>query len=394
MTDVLPLEEASDLIGLVYDSALEKNQWQSLIGRLFALCPGHVAAVTTFEDAHWRSSHEPTLPEGELGDRIKDVMDAAEDGSLEQPPDLHEVMFARQPLKLGTVYSTRELFSEREFRGFAAYKKTMEPIGAGHYAGVHFSMSEGRRAAIMVVENDNDPTPKDHDLVRGVLALIAPHAVRAARFARALTLSRQMAETYSGFVDAIALPLVVVSTDGQMQMANAMGEKLLETGRVLRLAGSGRISLPSARDTMALYRMIEMQRVADGPRSLQVTLEDSMVALCICPFRPALSDVSGIDRKMFRDTQLCALFVGARQEGEISLTLLRDAFELSQREAEVCRDLLSGHTPSEIAALTHRAEKTVRNQIQAVHEKVGVHSSRDLVEALSVFRNVGAMYGH
>lgn len=393
MKDVLTLEQASELIGLVYDSALEKSQWQSLVGKLISLCPGHVAAVTTFEDDNWRSSHVPTLPDGELGDRIKSVMDAAEDDALEQPADLHEVMFRRQPLKLGTLFSTRLLFEEEEFRNFEAYKTTMAPIGAGHYAGVHFSISEGRRAAIMVVENENDPTPKDHERICAILELIAPHTVRAARFSRALTLAKHMAETYTGFIDAIALPLIVVTRDGQMQMANSMGEKLLEAGTVVSLASSGRVALPNAEDTMALYQTIEMQQLGEGPRSLQVVLEDTTIALCICPFRPVLSDVSGVDRKMFQNAQLIALFVGARQDGEISLNLLRDAFDLSLREAEVCRGLLSGWSPAEIADRTDRAEKTVRNQIQAIHEKVGVNKSSDLVEALSVFRHVGAMYG-
>ena len=51
MTQSLTVAEASALIGAVYDSSFEKNQWSSLVGQLFTLCPGHVAAVVTFEDA-------------------------------------------------------------------------------------------------------------------------------------------------------------------------------------------------------------------------------------------------------------------------------------------------------------------------------------------------------
>ena len=307
-------EEASELIGLVYDSALEKSQWQSLVGRMFSLCPGHVAAVTTFEDEEWKSSHVPSLPDGEHGEQILDVMNAAEEGRLEQPPDLHEVMFRRQPLKLGTLYSTRKLFAEEEFRNFAAYKTTMAPIGAGHYAGIHFAISEGRRAALMIVENDNDPTEKDHARICGILELLSPHMVRAARFARALSLAKQMAETYTGFIDAIAIPLIVVSRDGQIQFANGLGQKLLDAGHVVELASTGRVSLPSKADTETLYSMIKGLADSDGPTSLQVELEDNLVALCVCPFRPALSEVSGVDRNMLVDSQLYALFIGARQE--------------------------------------------------------------------------------
>ena len=74
------------------------------------------------------------------------------------------------------------------------------------------------------------------------------------------------------------------------------------------------------------------------------------------------------------------------------LKLLQAAFGLTQREAEVCRGLLTGSKPSDLAREMDRAEKTIRNQIQAVHQKVGVNSTRDLTEMLSVFRSVGAMY--
>ena len=72
--------------------------------------------------------------------------------------------------------------------------------------------------------------------------------------------------------------------------------------------------------------------------------------------------------------------------------LLRDVFQLTPREAEVCSALVAGKSPAEIADLTGRAEKTIRNQIQSVNEKVGVSSTRALSEALSVFRVVGAMF--
>ncbi len=65
---------------------------------------------------------------------------------------------------------------------------------------------------------------------------------------------------------------------------------------------------------------------------------------------------------------------------------------MTNREADVCIALVAGQSPAQIAEAQGRAEKTIRNQIQAVHEKVGVTSTRELAEALSVFRTVGAMF--
>ena len=392
MQDYISIEEASDLIGHVYESSLEESQWQSLVGRLIGLCPGHVAAVVTFEDARWVSSHVPTLPEGEHGEQINELMEDVEAGDVAQPNDLNDTLFGRQPLELGTLYSTRRIFSDEEFRNFEGYKATMQPIGAGHWTGVHFSISGNRRAAIMVVENDFDPTPKDNARVEYLIELIGPHMIRANLFARALNMARDAAKTYAGFIDAIALPMVVLTRDGKVQMANSLGQRLLDSGEIIRADDTGRVALPVPQDTEALFRAVAQAEADLGPHALQIEGAGAYVALCVCPYRPALTFATEIDRKLFDGQHLFAVFLGAGQSGGINQRLLQDAFGLTARESAVCRGLLEGRKPSQLAIEMDRSEKTIRNQIQSIHEKVGVTSSRALIEALSVFRSVGAMY--
>lgn len=392
MTEHLSVVEASALIGLVYEASLEKSQWSSLVGQLFTLCPGHVAAVVTFEDARWVSSHVPTLPTGEHGAQISELMEDVEAGDATQPDDLNDTLFNRQPLELGTLYSTRRVFSEEEFRNFEGYKKTMEPIGAGHWTGAHFSITGGRRAAIMVVENDFDETPKDNARVEYLIELIAPHMIRANRFARALSMARDAAKAYSGFIDAIALPMVMLARDGQVQMANTLGQRLLDAGEIIKADANGCVALSNTQDTGALFDTVAAAEADHGPHALLIEGVDTHIALCVCPYQPALAFASDIDKKLFEGQRLFAVFIGARPTGAVNLRLLQDAFGLTLREAEVCRGLLEGRKPSEIALEMDRSEKTIRNQIQSVHEKVGVTSTRDLTDALAVFRSVGAMY--
>lgn len=391
MTTRLSVEAASALIGLVYDSALEKGQWKSLMARIRDLCPGHVAAVTTFEDANWRSSHEATLPEGEQGEQISEMMEAVEADPSDQPTDINTLIFRRQPLALGTLYQTRALLSEEEFRESEVYKKTMEPLGAGHWSGVHFSISGDRRAAIMVVENERDETPKDTEKVAELLRLIGPHAVRAARIARALDMARQAAQTYSGFIDAVALPLLVLSRDARLQMANTMGQRLVDAGQLFSMSPTGDVVLANPNSQQQLATAIEECLAASSPRALQVEMGEAKLALCVCPFLPTLSSGSRVDEKIFENQRFVTVFIGARTDGAINSQLLRDAFALSQREAEVCVLLMAGSTPAQVAEQTGRSERTVRNQIHAVHTKIGVNSSSDLKDALAVFRTVGAM---
>jgi DNA-binding CsgD family transcriptional regulator len=53
--------------------------------------------------------------------------------------------------------------------------------------------------------------------------------------------------------------------------------------------------------------------------------------------------------------------------------------QLSERELTVARHVSAGRTHKEVARLMGIAPATVRNHLQAIHEKVGVHNNVDLV---------------
>nr|WP_284438333.1 helix-turn-helix transcriptional regulator [Thalassococcus arenae] len=98
------------------------------------------------------------------------------------------------------------------------------------------------------------------------------------------------------------------------------------------------------------------------------------------------------ERDVFDCEQLLAIFAGTHGAFRLNAGLLRDVFQLTDREAEICAAMVTGRSPAQIADRSGRAEKTIRNQIQSVYDKIGVNSNRELAEALSVFRTVGAMF--
>lgn len=388
----LELDDLSALIGLVYDSAFEGAQWQSLMARIPELCPGHVAAVMSFDMDHLLDSY---ITEGATADELQDVQTML--ARLARDPEHYEkdmilVMLARQKQTLGEIVYSRALYSEEEFRDFAAYKQQLEPLGLGHWTAINYSMSDGRRAAFVIAENERDPRPKDNARLQRILKLLAPHAVRAARLARALNLAKEAAETYAGFIDAIALPMMITDGEGRLQMANASGQRLLERGRILRLDAGSRVHFANDRDLAAFRRHLRETGEDMSPRGMRFDAGEGRIALCIAPFHPAMTRGTPTDRDLYDRQSLFAVFVGAPADATISTELLRNVFELTPREAEICSALASGQSPQQIAEKTGRAEKTIRNQIQAVHDKVGVTSNRALGEALSVFQTVGAMF--
>ncbi len=392
--EIDPLE-LSELIGLVYESALENNQWQALITRITGKYPGFFGWTSSFHNEYWLGMYTADGFNDLLLERW-DTERTDEDRVFSEMPDelndMRRVQRTRQMPELGGILKSRDVFTDTELQSFEFYKQKMKPMGIGHWIGLAFAVSGPRYATIAFAEIDAMPVEKDYDGLHALMELLSPHIVRATRIARALHLAKQSADAFQGFLDVVALPLVVCDADGIFQFGNEAGRRLLDRGTILRARTNGRIALHDRHDTDWLYRSFRTLEEGRQPTGLRIEDQDGPVSLCIAPFHPRMSDGVQADRDVFENQTLCAIFAGTQGEASVNTGLLQDVFALTRREAEICAHVVAGKSPAEISDLTGRAEKTIRNQVQSVLEKVGVKSTGALSEALSVFRVVGAMF--
>ncbi|MGH9084428.1 MAG: LuxR C-terminal-related transcriptional regulator [Acidimicrobiales bacterium] len=84
-----------------------------------------------------------------------------------------------------------------------------------------------------------------------------------------------------------------------------------------------------------------------------------------------------------RRAELLDLLRRIRAEGDERIALFRS---LSPREREVLADLIEGRSAKQIAVGRGLAVKTVRHQIEAIRDKLGVHSQ---LAAVALAREVG-----
>jgi len=236
-----------------------------------------------------------------------------------------------------------------------------------------------------------DPAP-DYGGLTKLLRLLSPHIVRGARIAWALYMVKEVAETYKGFLDAIALPLIIIDVSGMLQMTNAAGQRLIDRGSLFECSLANRIALIDDHDNDYFQKALHDSNRDAEPRGLHLDLDAGPVTLCITPFSPSMMTDIIIEKDVFDHGQLFAVFIGTSAEAAVNTGLLQGVFRLTGREADVCGALVARQTPAQVADAQGRAEKTIRNQIQFVHEKVGVTSTRELAETFSVFRTVGAMF--
>ncbi len=390
--------DLSDLIGLVYDSALEEDQWCSLKERLHQMFPGFWSGTVAFIGPNFLPMDPASFYNEEQALTFRALYPSEVDGPFSDAIDPSGFIEDIQKLQgytkptLGMMRRSRNVWSDDALRQTNFYKKYLSRFNLGPWTGVLTAISGDRYAILMFMQHEIDPRDKDMDGLDSVLELLAPHLVRSARFARVLHLARDAAETYRGFLDAIALPMIVVDRQGVVQLTNKAGQKLIDRGDVFQMLREAHISLDDPHEDRAFRTLLKRAKESSAPRGMRLDRDEGVVSLCVLPFHPSVLSAQKADRYIFDKQQLFAVFAGSTGKAPVNAGLLRDVFGLTAREAEVSRAVLAGQSPAQIAQATGRAEKTIRNQMQMAYDKIGVGSAREMGEALSVFRMVGAMF--
>jgi len=378
--------EISDLIGAVYDSSMEQNQFQGLIEKLVGHFPDIAAMVIGQENLMLTPVYSATVDVPEQHQTPSSLIESYAD-----PTAAHHIAYARA--SAGYVDSSLKFIPRAAYEKSTVYQQNLKPLGLGQFISTKIALVGDKGASLsMALPDTREAEDRLHDELFELMTLLAPHLVRAHEVARAIVLSRNSAEAIGGFLDVIIVPMLVVNADGKFIFSNAAGRRFLDRSDALFVGPAVRLTATAQHVDKVLHeKLVDMSKglAVDGMRMAD---GDVNLSLCMVPFRSSLSDLSQLDRDMLQSENLYAIFFGQRSRDNISHHLLQDMFELSVKEAEVCVSLLNGNTVSELAAATARSEKTVRNQIQSIYDKVQVNSFGELMQALSIFKIVGTMF--
>lgn len=382
--DLTP-KDTSDLIGLVYDSAFEEVQWQSLISRICEMFPGVGGAAYGIEE-------DTILPAFAGAGTTKSFMSRSHQLAFRNK-DNERTADALERTPNGFVTRFKLFVADEEWRKSPFFIENFKPEGFGNSLQMKVDHN-GKRSALICFAFPDDPgeEAKLHDPLFEVLKLLAPHTVRASQLARALTLAKRATEAFSGFLDGIILPMIVTDVNGKYLFGNAAGRRVLDRGDPFRQTSQGRVELNDRYETAELYHKLAQTDRDLVQSGMKAETGNSPLMLAISPFRPSMREASAIDKHLLDQERMFAIFVGQSENDAVNTDLLEDVFDLTKREAEVCRSLLVGQGVSAISEAAGRSQKTVRNQIQTIYEKVGVSSNTKLMDRLSVFRTVGMMF--
>jgi pimeloyl-ACP methyl ester carboxylesterase/DNA-binding CsgD family transcriptional regulator len=187
---------------------------------------------------------------------------------------------------------------------------------------------------------------------------------------------------------------VVLSSRGRVAAANDAAHAIMATGLGgLKVGAEPRFTDPSNDEALA-----HALRQARAPGAVQTILklerdgEDGPCFAYVIPAR-ALPDTGAM--QLADDDQSYALVFPAVEETGRLWTSIRDSFGLTPAEIRLASRLRDGRTLKEAADELSVSINTVRNQLRAVFDKMGLKRQSELIRALAELSQVaGAIEAH
>jgi DNA-binding CsgD family transcriptional regulator len=369
---LLSLDLLSDLIGGIYDCALDPARWPQVLADINERL-GFLQTTLTLQ----------AMPSGAV---LLNVASGISDDWLSRStaygPEVIEgwggvARIAAVPIEEPALLSEMNpsLFDGRSRNAF--YDEWYRPQGLLDTAAVVLTRDAYSLASISLTRSESQGAidPQALDAIR----LLAPHLRRAVTISQLLDVRAVAAATFESVIDRAGTPILVI--DGQLGVlhANGAAQALLDARDALTLNGQ-RLATATPATTQALAMAVAQaaeNEVAIGHRGLAIPLlasDGTARALHVLPLR------GGVLRPGLVNRAVAAVFVGSSAADVAGAgVLVAQLFGLSGSEARVFDLIAQGLTPAEAADRLGIGVSTVRTHLLHIFDKTGVRRQADLV---------------
>lgn len=366
------LERMSDLIGRIYDCALDPALWPQVLAEI----------------NHWLGFAQATLtlqamPSGAV---LLSVASGIPDDWFERSTaygaDVIAMWggFARiaaTPLEEPVLLRDMNpgLWDGTSINAFHA--EWYQPQGLIDTAAVGLIRDPHSLASISLTRSETQGPigAAEIDLIR----LLAPHLRRAVTISRMLDARAVAAATFEAVIDRAGSPILVTDAELGLLHANGAARALLDVRDPLLLHG-GRVTTGQSAATQALGMAVAQagQNEAQiGRRGLGIPLrgrDGAPFVLYVLPLS------GGALRPGLVNRAAAAIFVSTAATAPVDAgALAAELFGLSTGEARIFDLIAGGLTPAEAAAHLAIGVSTVRTHLLHIYAKTGTRRQSDLV---------------
>ena len=379
MKPTLSESDFSNLIGLLYQGALEPQPWQSALPALREALDAQVVSLVL---------RPPSADdEGVILNCVR--QDESVDNShvtLADPNDwevsaYREQFFSLDPfvsLPLDKVIALEDILPDKDLVTSDYYLHYLKPINLFRILGVDTSEPGGMLARLRFSRRASEPRFKATE--RQLLTLLTPHLSRAIEMYAKLNRMTSERDLYAGAVNQLSVASIILDEQGRMLTTNAVGRALLDQGEGLSLR-DGHLHIEGRNINK------ELQEALTSIIREQLHGETSMVRALRVPRPGGRSDLGLVVRPVpasqWSEGQVspsAAVFISDPDLQEsTSRPILGALFELTPAEANLATLLARGLSLAQVSVAQNISQHTARAQLKSIFAKTGVSRQAELV---------------
>jgi len=361
-------QQLSDVIGAIYDCALDPERWPATCRSIADLCESSAGGICVHD--------------------LKQVQNDQLFVFGYQPEFLQTLgsHFAESPMAVADIVSNvgdvNALSTElRQLLESRFYREVLQPFGLMDMIWFPALRTGGRMASLHASRSDERPHYQHHDIQ--LFKLLSPHVCRALAISDALDIRALRSEMLENTLDGLATGVFLTARDGHVVYMNAAAERQLKAGHSIRLVHN-RLSPVDPAAGVALAKNIEAATRAEAgsPWSQHsVAIPDGVGGGYVATLLP----IENGRRSGILAPFAASVAVFMQDPAQVPL-MPGEAFArlhgLTGAELRVLLALSQGLGGTESAEMLGISEPTVRTHLQRIFSKTGTTKQGDLLSLL------------
>jgi DNA-binding CsgD family transcriptional regulator/PAS domain-containing protein len=359
------LEEAGRLTELIYDAALDADQWPLLL-----------KAIASAMDAQGAMLRQVNMQTGHIGffeTLGYDPVFALAYREHFHQLDYYQPHYAAAPvgvlLEADQCVSRAQRLKSEYFNDYERPQDKVHNIGGVLARDGNETIQFGFHRGM----GSEDYTARDRRLLQTLL----PHLVRAIKIRGMLTTAEYKQELALGCLDQLRIGVLLLDGCGRIVYLNREAEKLMSSGFVL--ASANDLSLPRPEDTKTLRRLIAMATGRDKAAGGDMRYS---VGTMPCHLWATPLPHDRFSKEFLAASGGVAVFVSREHSPKLPWQRVAAHYGLTPAEAKLAAALSEGEDLQAIAERFSIAYGTARHQLKSIFAKTGARRQSELVAML------------
>jgi DNA-binding CsgD family transcriptional regulator len=367
-------QQVFDLVGQIYDAALDVTRWPSVLQNLVRLTHSNTGNIAEFNLVTGA-----TRPIAAVDMPLKGFTD-------------YETYYWQQDIwtpkpgtfEIGVAYSSQRTIADDVLLRSEFYHDWMKPLRLFYGMG-GIPLVEGKKMLLIGVHRPRARQRPYGTQDIGLLQQLFPHFRRALQIQHRIEQTVVEREALAETTDHISRGIFAFGADGLLLWANRTGHALCRRADGLTIQrGSLTTAVPA--ETQRLRQLIHAAVHAGNGAGLEEG--DTMLASRPSGLRPYVVLVSPIraGRRRLDERRPAALVFVAdpEQKPELPVDRLIRLYGLTPAEAQLAQHLAGGLDLKAIAPTIGKTLHTLRSQLKQVFQKTGTKRQAELMRLLSI----------